>query len=370
MLKGLIEKRNALIAEMEGLLEKAKTETRAFNNDEQTRLQVIKEEIKGIDQTIQAADEIRQYEKKNSAANDIQTEQRALDEKNFIDFVKGEKRALTVAANGGIIPTHIADRIIEKVKELSPIYQMATVYNLGGDLAFPVYDEGNSSIGAAYVDDMQELTEGTGKFTIVKLENHIIGVLAKVSNSLMNRTDFDLISFIVGKVAQAIAEFLEKELIQGTPGKLSGISSTTNVVTTEAVAKVSVDDLIDLQMAVPEVYQTGAVWIMHKKTLKALRKLKDTNGEYILNKDATTAFGWSLLGKPVYISESVEEVETDAKVAFYGDMKGLNVKLAQDVSIQILNEKYATQHATGVVGYIEADSKVIEPQKIAALKVA
>lgn len=297
-----------------------------------------------------------------------ETEQRALDEANFIEFIKGEKRALSVADNGGIIPTTIANRIIDKVKELSPIYSMATVYNVGGDLVFPVVDESTTSISASYIDDLTELTEQTGKFTTVKLQNFIVGCLTKVSKSLINRTDFDLVSFVVGKVAEAIADFLELELIQGTTGKMSGIASTTNTVTSGTVNKVDIDDLIDLQMSVPEVYQAKAVWILNKLTLKSLRKIKDTtNGDYILNKDATTGFGWSLFGKPAYVTESADVVATGNKAVFYGDMSGLYVKLARNVEIQILMEKFSTQHAIGAVGYIEADSKVVENQKIAAL---
>ena len=55
------------------------------------------------------------------------------------------------------------------------------------------------------------------------------------------------------------------------------------------------------------------------------------------------------------------------KAIVYGDMSGLYVKLAQNVELQVLNEKYATQHAVGVVGYIECDSKIVEPQKLAVL---
>lgn len=368
-MKKFIEKRNALIEEMEGLLDTVKAETRAFNEEEVSRIEAIKAEVRDLDNTIKVEEEMRAMDKKVEVKEVKQVEQRALDEANFLSFIKGEQRALDVATNGGVIPTSIANRIIEKVKELSPIYSMATVYNVGGDLVFPVYDESTSSIGAAYADDLTELTEGTGKFTTVKLQNFIVGCLAKVSKSLMNRTDFDLVSFVVNKVAQAIAEFMEKELIKGTTNKMSGISSTTNTVTSAVVAKVDVDDLIDLQMAVPEVYQANAVWIMNKATLKGLRKLKNADQEYILNKDATTAFGWSLIGKPVYVTESAETVATGKKAVYYGDMSGLVVKLAQNVEIQVLVEKFATQHALGVVGYIEADSKVVENQKIAALVV-
>ena len=369
MLKGLMEKRNSLVEEMEGLLNNAKAETRAFNETEIGRFETIKAEIANIDKTIKFEEETRGMEKKVEAKKDVVLEQRAIDEANFLKFVRGEERALDVANNGGIIPQSIANRIIEEVKELSPIYSMSTIYNVGGDLIFPVYDESSSSIGAAYIDDLTELTEGTGKFTTVTLTNFIVGSLAKISKSLINRTDFDVVSFVIKKIAQAIADFLEKELINGTATKMTGVLSATRGVTSATIGTVVFDDIIDLMDTVPEVYQPNAVFIMNKATRKALRKVKDTNGDYILNKDSSTAFGYSIFGKPVYISENMPVVSAGNKAIVYGDMSGLYVKLAQNVELQMLMEKYATQHALGAVGYVEADSKIVEPQKIAVLTV-
>lgn len=366
--KGLEEKRAALIEEMGDMVNKAEAETRALSEDENKRFGELKNEINNIDTTLKAIEEARALENK-TPAKDKKKEQRSIDEENFLKFIRGEERALNIADNGGIIPVSIANRIIETVKELSPIYKMVEVYNVGGDLVFPVYDETQSSIKAVYVDDLTELTEGTGKFKTVKLTNHIVGCLAKVSKSLMNRSDFDLLSYVIRKVAQAIAEFLEKELIKGTEDKMDGIESTTNVITTESAGKITADDLIEVQMAIPEVYQKDAAWIMNKKVFKSLRKLKTTDGEYLLTKDLTNGFGWMLLNKPVYITESADEVATGNKPLFYGDYKGLALKLAQNVEIQVLIEKFATQHAIGVVGYIEVDSKVIDHQKIVALKI-
>lgn len=365
--KGLVEKRTDLMVEMENIINKSKAETRTLTEDENKRFGEIRTEVEAIDSTLKAIEEQRALQDKKPVEKEKEKEKRVLDEENFLKFIRGEERALDVADNGGIIPTTIANKIIETVKELSPIYAMSTVYNVGGDLVFPVYDESSSSIGASYVDDLTELTEGTGKFTTIKLQNFIVGVLAKVSKSLINRTDFDLVSFIVNKVAKAIAEFLEKELILGTTNKMSGLSSTTNIVTAASSNVVTADELIDLQMTVPEVYQAGAVWITNKATLKSLRKLKDLDGNYLLG-TALNGFGFTLLGKPVHISESVPVMAASVKAIYYGDMSGLYVKLAQNVEIQVLMEKYATQHAIGVVGYVECDSKIVEAQKIAALQ--
>lgn len=362
----LLEKRNDLIEEMEKLTQGAETETRALNEEEIKRFNEIKIEITAIDETMKIEEETRQYIMTPGKKKEVE-ETRSIEEINFLKYLQGEQRALTIGDNGGIIPQTIANKIILKVKELSPIYALSTIYNINGDLVFPVYDEATSAIIADYVEDLTELTEATGKFTTVKLTNYIVGCLAKVSKSLVNRQDFDLLGFIVNRVAYAISIFIEKELITGTT-KMNGLESCANVLTTAGVA-ISADDLIDVQMEIPEIYQTGAIWIMHKTTLKAIRKLKDSTGEYLLNKDITTAFGWSLLGKPVYISESCNVVLTGKKVVFYGDMSGLYTKLTKNVELQILNEKFATQHAIGCVGYIEIDSKIVEPQKLVSLKI-
>lgn len=374
--KKFIEKRNTLVTEMEGLVNKATEEVRAFDEAENTRIAEIKKEIADIDATIKTIDEARELakeeikeveEKREEVKEDgpVQKEikevtveeQRSLeDEKVFVEMING-KRALDITNNGAIIPETIANRIIEKVKELSPIVSMATVFNEGGNLKFPVYDE-TTAIEAAYVDDMEELTEQTGKFTTVSLQNYIVGSLAKISKSLANRTNIDVASFAINKVAQSLADFLEKELIVGAT-KMHGLTTCAagQTITGATAGKITADELIDLQLSVPQVYQAKACWIMNKADFGIIRKLKDGDGNYLMTKDYVAGFGYSLLGKTVYISENADAV-------YYGDMSGLYIKFAQTVEVQVLLEKYATQHAIGVVGYLEADSAIIEPQKI------
>jgi HK97 family phage major capsid protein len=361
----LVEQRNNLIAEMDGLIQKAKTETRSMNEEETNRFDQIKKEVQQIDKTIQAETEATQISATQQAKTPEQEEQRALDEERFIKFIKGDTRALDVANNGAIIPTDIANRIITRVKELSPIYQLATVFNVGGDLVFPAFD--TNSIVTSYVADLQQLTAQNGNFTSRKLQNFIAGSLVTISRSLLNRQDFDLVSFIVNAMSGSMSGFIEKELLVG-----EGVTAATGIFTDSNVtnmaaggASFTTDELISLQMAIPEAFQNNAAWIMNKTTFVGLRKLKDANGIYMLNPDMRTGFGWTLLGRPVYVSENAPV----GSIA-YGDFSGLYVKLAQNVEIQILNELYATQHATGVVGYVEFDSRVIEDQKIAILNVA
>lgn len=361
----LLEKRNNLITELEGLIDKAKTETRSMSEDETKRFEDIKTEVGQIDKTIQAeTDAAALGDNPQQAKTPEEEEKRALDEANFLKYIKGDTRALDVANNGAIIPTDIANRIITRVKELSPIYQRATVFNVGGDLVFPAFD--TNSIVTAYVEDMQQLTAQNGNFTSRKLQNFIAGSLVTISRSLMNRQDFNLVNFIVNAMSQSMSTFIEKELLVGAGvTAATGIFTDGNVTNVEpAGATIVADDLISAQMSIPEQFQGNACWIMSKPMFAGFRKLKDTTGMYMLNPDIRTGFGYTLLGKPVFVSENAP---TNALA--YGDMSGIYVKLAQNVEISILNELYATQHATGICAYTEFDSRVIEDQKIAVMEV-
>lgn len=369
-LPDLIEQRNNLVEEMENIIKDAEKETRALTDDETSRFDEIKKEIDGIDKTLKAQNEARSLSSAEfGGAKKENMEQRAADEAKFEKFLRGETRALSTSANSGkaLIPTTIADRIIERVKELSPIYSMATIYNVGGNLSFPVYDD-TTDTGATLVEDMQELTESSGKFTTITLENYIVGVLKLISKSLINQSGFDLVSFTINKVAENIAEFLEKGLLNGQKNKYQGVFETTNLVTSAIAKDIIADELIDVQMTVPQQFQQNACWIMNKETLAQIRKLKDNEGNYLLNRDITKEFGWELLGKPVYVSENAPKIAASTTTIVYGDMSGLYVKLANAMEINVLLEKYATQYAIGVCGYTEFDSKIVESQKIAGLK--
>ena len=160
-------------------------------------------------------------------------------------------------------------------------------------------------------------------------------------------------------------------LVGAQGGKIQGAIKTTNEVTSAHQDKFDSNDLVDLQMAIPTAYQKDCIWVMHKDVLKALRKLKTGDGQFILNADATTPFGWTILGKPVYLSDSMpRNIATTQPVMLYMDPSGYAVKMAKSMEVQVLMEKYASQYALGVCAFAEIDAKIADESKIARLKMA
>ncbi len=373
-LKSLTEQRADLVQRMKDLTATAETEKRAFSEEENTQFDELDNKVKALDSTIEKLERARDL-KLNVASTEKheELEKEELEERAFAAFIRGEKlqeRAdvnLTAGDNGAVIPTSIAQKIIKKVVDICPIYQLATRYNVGGTLSIPYYDEETQSIEMAYATEFTELESTSGKFGSIELKGFLAGALSKVSKSLVNNSQFDITSFVVTAMAEAISKWIEKELLHGTADKVDGLSTVKQTVTAAASAAITADELIDLQETVPDVYQGSCLWIMNKKTRTAIRKLKDNDGNYILNKDATSRWGYTLFGKDVYTSDSMSEMVAGKTAIYYGDMSGLAVKLSEDVSIEVLREKFATQHAIGVVGWIEIDSKVENAQKIAKL---
>lgn len=371
----LLEQRNNLLDEMDNLLNKVKEETRAFSDEETSRFDEIKTEIAKIDKTIAAEEEARSFDKKKPVKKPEAEERALAEERAFANYIRGviEDRAdtnLTVGDNGAVIPSTIANKIIKKVYDISPIYQLATRYNIGGTLSIPYYDESTKKIEMTYATEFVELESTSGKFTSIELKGFLAGVLSKVSKSLINNSQFNIVSFVIDAMAESIARWLENELLNGTPDKIDGLSKLKQKITAASAVAITADELIDLQETVPDVYQGPAIWIMNKSTRTAIRKLKDGDGSYLLNKDATARWGYTLFGKDVYTTENMSGMATGKTAIYYGDMSGLAVKLSEDVNIEVLREKFATQHAIGVVGWVEVDSKVENEQKIAKLVMA
>ena len=213
-----------------------------------------------------------------------------------------------------MIPTSIANKIIGMVKEISPLYQRATHYNVGGNLTIPSYDESTQKITMAYATEFTALTSTSGKFTSISLSGFLAGALTKVSISLVNNSKFDIVSYVIRKMAEAVAEWIENELINGTASKIEGLSKVTASVTAAAATAVTADELIDLQESIPDALQANCIWVMSRATRKAIRKLKDADGNYLLNKDLTAKWGYSLLGRDVYVSQSMPDMAAFARL--------------------------------------------------------
>ena len=383
-LKSLIEQRADLVQEMNDLTNTAETEKRAFTPEEDAKFDELEGKVKTLDTTIEKMERARSLKmkgaKKDKKEDLTEKEQAEKDERAFANYIRSccgeqvlETRAgeqnLTMGNNGAIIPTTIANRIINTVRDICPIYAKATIYHVNGTLKIPVWGKANTTHGikVGYQEEFTEIIADSGKFSSIDLSGYLVGALTLIGKTVVNNAQVDVVSFIVTEMAKEIAAFIEKELLIGTSGKAQGALDVDNTVEAASATAITMDELITVQASVKQAYQKNACWVVNSATFTAFRKLKDGNNRYLLQDDITGEFPYRLLGKPVYVSDNMPVVAAGAKPVLYGDLSGLSVNVRENVQIQVLQEKYATQHAVGVVAWLELDSKVSDSQKMATL---
>lgn len=395
MLKQLKEKQRSLITRADEILAEAKTQKRELTDAEAQELAEIRDNVKFIKDRIELIGEVEGLDREcgdkpaAGAAPATDEEHKMEDaevakreERSFEAYIRGaamqlrddaSASPLTKTANGAIVPKTIARRVIRKLYDICPILERSTKYNVKGNLAIPYYDESETAITVAFQDEFEELVAASGKFTSITLSDYLIGALAKISVQLINNVDFPIVDYVVDAMAYSMKRFFENTLLNGVSGKVAGLggngtdAGVTLSVTASAATAVTADELITLQGTVKDMFQENAIWIMSPKTRDAIRKLKDNMNRYLLQDDISLPFGKSLLGKPIYVSDSMPDMAAGKAAIYYGDMSGLATKFSEDMWMDVLRERFITQGAYGVIARADFDAKVENAQKIAKL---
>ena len=384
--KAKSEEMNDLITRAESIVNTAEVEKRELTPDEAQELAEIRDNVKAIkdylgidkdlDEAMEAAKEDGRAcgDEKRSIQGNVEDANEAMELRAFENYVRGvvtneRDGELKPANNGAIIPTTIARKIVELVYDICPILDKSEKYNVKGKLEIPYYPADSSTqITVAFATEFTDLASSTGNFTTIELSGYLAGALTKISKSLINNVEFDVVGFIVKRMAYDIARFLEANLLGKGSGSVVGLGGATNITT--VTSAITADDVITMQGTIKDIYQANAMWIMSPATRDALRLLKDDVGRYLLNDDISAPFGKTLLGKPVYVSDNMDDIASGNTVIYYGDMSGLATKFSEEMHVEVLRELYAAQHAVGVVGWVEFDAKIQDQQKIAVMKMS
>ena len=225
---------------------------------------------------------------------------------------------------------------------------------------------------AAWLDEEDALTESDEVFGQTSLSAYKLGTFLKVSDELLNDSVFDLPSYISTEFARRIGAKEEEAFFTGDGsgkplGILAAAGGAQTGVTAASATAVTADELIDLFYSLKSPYRRNAVWVLNDATIKAVRKLKDGNGQYLWQPSLVSGTPDTLLGRPVKTSAYMPVVAAGAKSIAFGDFGYYWIADRQGRSFKRLNELYA---ATGQVGFLASqrvDGKLILPEAVKVL---
>ena len=277
----------------------------------------------------------------------------------------------TDTEGGYLVPDEFEHTLVEALEEENCFRGLATVIQTSsGDRKIPVVA---SKGEASWIDEEGAYPESDDSFGQVSIGAFKVATMIKVSDELLNDNVFNLEAYISKEFGRRIGTKEEEAFFIGDgKGKPTGILNATGGASdgvTTATANITFDDVMDLFYSLKAPYRKKAVWLLNDTTVKALRKLKDNNGNYIWQPSVQAGVPDMILNRPYHTSSYVPEAAAGSKVMAFGDFSYYWIADRQGRSFKRLNELFA---ATGQVGFLASqrvDGKLILAEAVKTMKV-
>ena len=276
----------------------------------------------------------------------------------------------TDSEGGYLVPDEYERTLVEALEEENVFRQMAKVIRTSsGDRKIPVVATKGT---ASWIDEEGAYTESDDSFGQVSIGAYKVGTMIKVSEELLNDSVFDLESYIAKEFARRIGAKEEEAFFTGDgSGKPLGVLAATGGaetgVTAASSTAVTADELMDLFYSLKSPYRKKAVWVLNDSTIKAVRKLKDSTGQYLWQPSLVTGTPDTLLGRPVKTSAYMPVIAAGAKTIAFGDFSYYWIADRQGRSFKRLNELYAANGQVGFLGSQRVDGKLVLSEAVKVL---
>ena len=276
----------------------------------------------------------------------------------------------TDSEGGYLVPDEYERTLVEALEEENVFRQLAKVIRTSsGDRKIPVVATKGT---ASWIDEEGAYTESDDSFGQVSIGAYKVGTMIKVSEELLNDSVFDLESYIAKEFARRIGAKEEEAFFTGDgSGKPLGILAATGGaetgVTAASSTAVTADELMDLFYSLKSPYRKKAVWVLNDSTIKAVRKLKDSTGQYLWQPSLVAGTPDTLLGRPVKTSAYMPVIAAGAKTIAFGDFSYYWIADRQGRSFKRLNELYAANGQVGFLGSQRVDGKLVLSEAVKVL---
>lgn len=277
----------------------------------------------------------------------------------------------TDSEGGYLVPDEFERTLVEALEEENVFRTLAHVIKTSsGDRKIPVVASKGT---ASWVDEEGAYTESDDAFSQVSIGAYKLGTMIKVSEELLADSVLDLEAYISKEFARRIGAREEESFFNGDgKGKPLGILAAKDGaevgVTAASATAITADEVIDLFYSLKAPYRKNAVWVLNDATVKQIRKLKDSTGQYLWQPSLVAGTPDTILGRPVKTSAFMPTAAAGAKTIAFGDFKYYWIADRQGRTFKKLSELYAANGQVGFMGTQRVDGKLILPEAIKVLQ--
>ena len=286
--------------------------------------------------------------------------------KNFID-VQNALNVGTDADGGYLVPDEFEHQLIDKLQEENFFRSLATIIHTSSDRKIPIVT-GHGE--AAWMEENGLYPDSQDTFGQQSIGAYKLGTAIRVSEELLNDNAFDLESYISSEFARRIGTKEEEAFLVGDgKSKPTGVFPSAELGVTANSASITFDDVIDLYHSLRIPYRRKAVWLLNDSTIKALRKVKDNNGNYIWQPSVTAGTPDTIQNRPCYSTSFAPELAAGNRPVLFGDFSYYWIADRESRSFKRLNELYAANGQIGFLASQRVDGMLMLPEAVKALDV-
>ncbi len=256
-----------------------------------------------------------------------------------------------IGSRGGYLvpPEYLRDLVTALANESIIRRAGARVLRVSSNLVYiPAMSYGSA---ASIVAEEGTYPQVEPTFSQIAVTLYKFGRLAKVSEELLADSAVDIWRDVLAvDFAQGFAEAENTYFTTGSgSGQPQGVVTGAGTgVTTASSTAITADEIIDLYHSLDYKYRGQAVWMMHDSTAAYIRKLKDSNDQYLWQPGLAAGQPDTLLGRPVVTNNAMATIAAGAKVILFGDFRYYWILEQNEMTVQRLDELYA---ATGQIGF-------------------
>jgi HK97 family phage major capsid protein len=344
--------RQAAWHEAKHILDTAGAENRDLTSEEQekydrisadldTRAQVI-EQLKADEERAARLDavaaEIRTDEVPAGDDTDAEAIRKlARGEVRSFDF---QKRDILTSSTGSPVPTSFYDMVIMRARLVGPMLDVPTVLNTAGGENLQIPSLGTYSTSGTVTAQGANFSESDPAFnSFTTLGAFKYGFIIQLSRELIEDAGVDITAFLAEQIGNGLGFNVQAALTTG-----AGTTAPTGIVTaagsgitggTGVSGAFTADNLIDLHYSLDGAARLlpGVGFMANGASIGAMRKLKDTAGNYVFNAALDANNTDLLLGRPVYENPHMASAGTGAKSVLCGHLPSYYVRTVGGIRI-------------------------------------
>ena len=273
---------------------------------------------------------------------------------------------------GYLVPDSMEKQIIEALTEENIIRKLARVIHT--DSCGRLVPIAEAMSDAQWMPEGEQMQLSDKTFSQAKLRMHKLGIMLRVTNELLSDAGVDMATYIAESFARRIALAEENAFLNGNgitmPQGILTESGAETGFTLQSQNSITADEVIALYYSLRAPYRKHAVFMMHDDTAKALRQMKDSNGNYIWHDSLSYDQPSIILGCPVFTSEYMPKMQAGNKPILFGDLSFYWIADRGNRSICRYDELYVSQGQTGFRVIERVDGRLLVPEAAKVIQMA